>query len=90
MKHPSRRGIQKRPSTKQREIRIPIKQKTAENILVMNEMVGQKMRELQEAQTNLKNHILPICTERGLPEGAQVVQVTEKAPWELVVMVPAS
>jgi hypothetical protein len=72
----------------EKEIRIPIKQKTAQNILVMNQMVAKKVAELNEAQANLQNHVLPICTERGLPDGARVVQVTEKAPWELIVMVP--
>jgi hypothetical protein len=72
----------------EKEIRIPLKQKTAQNIMVLNEMVAQKLAELNEAQNNLQNHVLPLCTERGLPDGARVVQVTEKAPWELVVKVP--
>lgn len=86
-------GIQKRPAgtpapAKMKELRIPIKKKTAQNILAMNTMVGQKQQELTEAQANLQNHVLPLLTERGLPDGSLVTQVTEKEPWELVVMVP--
>lgn len=81
-------GIKKQPPRGERELRIPLKEKTARNILALNNLVGQKMGELQEAQVNLQNHILPICTERGVPEGARIVQVTEKAPWELVLKVP--
>jgi hypothetical protein len=73
-----------------KELRISIKEKTAKNILTMNSLVSQKVQELNEAQTNLQNHVVPLLTERNLPEGAQVVQVTEKAPWELVVLVPKS
>lgn len=81
--------IQKRlPAPKFKEVRIPIKQATARNILALNEIVGQKLSEVREAQAHLQNHVLPICTEKGLPEGTQIVQVTEKAPWELVVKVP--
>ncbi len=81
-------GIRKQPTRGEREVRIPIREKTARNILTMNTLVSQKIEELNEAQANLQNHILPLCTEKGLPNGARVVQVTEKTPWELVVMVP--
>lgn len=82
-------GIPKRPSSKTRELRIPIKQKTAENIATLNTMVEQKRGELQKAMADLSNHILPLVTEGKVPEGAQVEQVTDKPPYELVVRVPA-
>ena len=71
-----------------KELRIPIKKKTAENILTMNSAVAQKLVELRDAQANLQNHVVPLLTERGLPDAAQVVEVTEKPPYQLVVMVP--
>lgn len=85
--------IRKRPpgtpiEPKLKEIRIPIKKKTADNILVMNRVVSQKLSELREAQANLQNHVVPLITERGLPDATQVVEVTEEPPYELVVMVP--
>lgn len=73
---------------KMKELHIPIKKKTAENIMTMNNLVGQKLSELREAQANLQNHVVPLITERGLPDATQVVRVTEEPPYELVVMVP--
>jgi hypothetical protein len=74
-------GIPKRPAgtpqpPKMKELRIPIKKRTAENIIAMNNAVGVKVAELQEAQTNLQNHVLPILTERGMPDESVVVKVT--------------
>lgn len=85
-------GIQKRPPgtpqpAKEKEIRIPIKKKTAENILRMNGAVAAAQRQAEDAQRELINHTLPLLTERGIENG-RVVQVTEKEPYELVVMVP--
>lgn len=79
-------GIPSTPRLK--ELHIPIKKKTADNIVTMNNLVGQKLSELREAQANLQNHVVPLITERGLPDATQVVRVTEKPPYELVVMVP--
>lgn len=83
-------GIQKRPSNgqvKTKEIRIPIKKKTAENIIRMNAFVAEKQAELQDALGQMQNHVLPILTERGYEKG-RVVQVTSKEPYELVLEVP--
>lgn len=82
-------GIQKQPSSKTRELRIPLKQKTAENILKLNKMVSLRKAELDRAVADLSNHILPLTTEGKIPEGAVIEQVTEEAPYELVVRVPA-
>lgn len=83
-------GIQKRPpngAAKTREVRIPIKKKTAENLIRMNEQVAQKKAEYQDAVTQMYNHALPLLTERGLEKG-QVVGVTPEAPYELILQVP--
>lgn len=63
-----------------KQVRIPLKQKTAENIMQLNVAVA-------EAQARLQNHVLPLLTERGIMNG-QVIRVTEKPPYELVVLVP--
>lgn len=87
MRH-ARKNVAIPPTPKMKELRIAIKKKTAENILTMNNLVGQKLAELRDAQANLQNHVVPLITERGLPDATQVVEVTEKPPYELVVMVP--
>lgn len=79
-------GIQKRPS-REREVRIPIKKKTAENIVAMNNAVAKAQAELANAQREQINHVLPILTENGY-ERARVVEVSDKEPFYLVVMVP--
>jgi hypothetical protein len=73
--------------TRLKELRIPIKKKTAENIWRMNQAVAQAVAQVKEAQRELENHILPLLTERCL-EGATVKEVTEKEPYQLVVLVP--
>lgn len=87
MRH-GKSGIPKRPpKLREKEIRIPLKQKTAENIMQLNAQVTAKMAELEDAQVKLQNHVLPILTEHDILNG-RVVEVTEKKPYELVLMVP--
>jgi hypothetical protein len=83
-------GIQPRPSTgapKTKQVRVPIKKKTAENMIRMNQVVDQKRAEYQEAMTNAYNHCLPILTEHGY-EKAKVLGVSSEAPYELVLELP--
>lgn len=84
------REIEKRRAAEKpkfKDVRLPIKKKTAENILKMNAIVSQKQAELQQAIEQMQNHILPLITEAGLENG-RVVQVTEAPPYELVIQVP--
>jgi SOS response regulatory protein OraA/RecX len=71
----------------EKEVRIKLKKKTAENIIELNDQVSVKLAEFKEAQVRLQNHVLPILTEHDILDG-RVVEVTEKEPFELVLMVP--
>lgn len=71
----------------EKEVRIRLKKKTAENIMQLNAQVTEAVIALQDAQVKLQNHVLPILTERDILDG-RVVEVTEKEPYELVLMVP--
>lgn len=79
---PKRRG-----KLREKEVRIPLKQKTAENIMQLNQQVTATLAAAQDAQVKLQNHVLPILTEHDILNG-RVVEVTEKKPYELVLMVP--
>lgn len=70
-----------------KQVRVPIKKKTAENIMAMNAEVSRCRALLADAQRNLENHVLPLLTERGL-EKLLVIEVTEKEPYELVLEIP--
>lgn len=88
MRH-GKSGIKKqRGKLREKEVRIAIKQVTAENILEMNKAVTRAESALVVASKDLQNHVLPLLTEHGLKPGCRVVEVTEEEPYELVVMVP--
>ena len=73
---------------KYKELKIPVKPKTAANIRTMNSLVVQKQQELRDAQANLQNHIVPLLTERGLPDDAIVHRLTDETPAHLVILIP--
>lgn len=84
-------NINKRPpavkAPAMKEVRIPLKKMTWENAHKMNNQVTRTAAEADKAFINLQNHLAPLLTERNLTQG-QVKAITDKAPYELVVLVP--
>jgi hypothetical protein len=74
-------------TTRFREVRVNIKPKTAENLHAASAAVDRAKAALADAERNLMNHMLPLLTEHGL-EGCRQIEVTEKAPWQLVAKIP--
>ena len=87
-KRPNLKIERKAAAPKEKEIRIPIKKKTAENILTLNGIVNQKWAEYQQAVQMRELGMQPILTEAGIDAKGGKIQVkecTEKPPYELVV-----
>ncbi len=72
-----------------RETRIPIRQKTAENLLALNRARDEAMRAVEAIENRIHDHLRPLYTEAGIEEG-KCLEITEQAPHELVVVVTKS
>jgi hypothetical protein len=64
---------------------IPLRQRTAEVLLAINQEVEERQRAFRASELRLHDMLRTIYTEHGI-QAAQPVRVTEHIPYELVLV----
>lgn len=79
--------LEKKQTPKEpKEVRIPLKKLTRDNLEALNQNIRQHQQALQIAEQRFLDSVRPLLTEAGIAD-AKPKQITDAEPYELVVEV---